>query len=121
MAKTKGKPAPKTQKKGASPKAEQKGLVKADDKKEPGRQVKHVEGIKKTVLSSLLGIVGGVASFYLSAYSLFILIVIIYSQRLILPRVGVDAKEFRATDWFFLVFMTVAFWFVTWTILLNPA
>ncbi|MGZ4910954.1 MAG: EMC6-like membrane protein [Halobacteriota archaeon] len=121
MAKTKGKPAPKTQKKGASPKAEQKGLVKADDKKEPGRQVKHVEGIKKTVLSSLLGIVGGVASFYLSAYSLFILIVIIYSQRLILPRVGVEAKEFRATDWFFLVFMTVAFWFVTWTILLNPA
>jgi hypothetical protein len=99
----------------------QKGLVKADEKQEPDRQVKHVEGIKKTILSSLLGIIGGVASFYLSAYSLFILIVIVYSQRVILPRIGVDAKEFRATDWFFLVFMTVAFWFVTWTILLNPA
>jgi hypothetical protein len=120
MAKTKGKAAPKTEKKDASRKAEQKGLVKADEKQEPDRQVKHVEGIKKTVLSSLLGIVGGVASFYLSAYSLFILIVIVYSQRFILPRLGVDAKEFRATDWFFLVFMTVAFWFVTWTILLNP-
>jgi hypothetical protein len=120
MAKTKGKPAPKTEKKGASRKAEQKALVKSDEKKEPDRQVKHVEGIKKTVLSSLFGIFGGVASYYLSAYSLFILIVIVYSQRVILPRIGVEAKEFRVTDWFFLVFMTVAFWFVTWTILLNP-
>jgi hypothetical protein len=121
MAKTKGKRAPKTEKKDASPKAEEKGLIKADEKQEPERKVKHVEGIKKTALSSLLGIVGGVASFYLPAYSLFILIVFVYGQRIILPRIGVDAKEFRATDWFFLVFMTVAFWFVTWTILLNPA
>jgi hypothetical protein len=121
MAKTKGKPAPKTEKKGASRKAEKKGVVKTDEKQEPDRQVKHVEGIKKTALSSILGIVGGVASFYLPAYSFFVLVVIVYSQRIILPRIGIDAKEYRATDWFFLVFMTVAFWFVTWTVLLNPA
>ncbi len=121
MAKTKEKAAPKTEKKGASPKAEKKGLVKTDEKQEPNRQVKHIEGIKKTALSSALGIAGGVASFYLPAYSFFILIVVVYSQRIILPRIGVDASEYRATDWFFLVFMTVAFWFVSWTILLNPA
>lgn len=121
MAKTKGKAAPKTEKKGASPKAEKKGVAKTDEKQEPDRHVKHVEGIKKTALSSLLGIAGGVASFFLPAYWIFILIAIVYSQRIILPRIGVDAKEYRATDWFFLVFMTVAFWFVSWTILLNPA
>jgi membrane glycosyltransferase len=121
MAKTKGKSAPKTEKKDASRKAEKKALAKTDEKPELERQVKHVEGIKKTALSSLLGIAGGVASFYLPAYSFFILVVVIYSQRIILPRIGVDAKEFRATDWFFLVFMTVAFWFVSWTVLLNPA
>jgi membrane glycosyltransferase len=121
MAKTKEKAASKTEKKDASRKAEKKSVVKTDEKQEPGRQVKHVEGIKKTALSSLLGIAGGVASFYLPAYSLFILVVIVYSQRIILPRIGIDAKEYRATDWFFLVFMTVAFWFVSWTILSNPA
>lgn len=121
MAKTKGKRAPKTEKKDASRKAEKKGVAKTDEKQEPDRQVKHVEGIKKTALSSILGITGGVASFYLPAYSFFILVVIVYSQRIILPRIGIDAKEYRATDWFFLAFMTVAFWFVSWTVLLNPA
>lgn len=121
MAKTKEKAAPKAEKKGAPRKAEKKSSVKTDEKQEPGRQIKHIEGIKKTALSSVLGIVGGLASFYLPAYSFFILIVVVYSQRIILPWIGVDAKEFRATDWFFLVFMTVAFWFVSWTILLNPA
>jgi hypothetical protein len=120
MAKTKEKAAPKKEKKGAARKAEKKGVAKADEKPEQQKQVKHVEGIKKTTLSSVLGIAGGVVSFYLPAYSIFILIVVVYSQRVILPRLGIDAKEFRATDWFFLVFMTVAFWFVSWTILLNP-
>jgi hypothetical protein len=119
MAKTKEKAAPKTEKKGASRKAEKKGVVKTDEKQEPDRQVKHVEGIKKTALSSVLGIAGGVFSYYLPAYSFFILIVVVYGQRLILPRLAIDTKEFRLTDWFFLVFMTFAFWFVSWTILLN--
>jgi hypothetical protein len=119
MAKTKEKAAPKTEKKGASRKAEKKGTTKADEKQGQEKRVKHVEGIKKTALSSVLGIAGGVFSYYLPAYSFFILIVVVYGQRLILPRLAIDTKEFRLTDWFFLVFMTVAFWFVSWTILLN--
>ena len=123
MPKTKEKAAPKPEKKGASRKAEKKGPTKADEKqlqeKQEEKQAKHVEGIKKTAISSVLGIAGGVLSYYLSPYSLFILIVVVYGQRLILPRLGIDTKEFRFTDWFFLVFMTFAFWFVSWTILLN--
>jgi EMC6-arch len=120
MPKTKEKAAPKPEKKGASRKAEKKGPAKkSDEKQAEEKRVKHVEGIKKTALSSVLGVAGGVVSYYLPAYSLFILIVVVYSQRLILPRLAIDTKEFRMTDWFFLVFMTFAFWFVSWTILLN--
>jgi hypothetical protein len=119
MPKTKEKAAPKPEKKGASRKAEKKGPTKSDEKQAEEKRVKHVEGIKKTALSSVLGVAGGVISYYLPAYSLFILIVVVYGQRLILPRLAIDTKEYRLTDWFFLGFMTFAFWFVSWTILLN--
>jgi len=128
MAKTKEKAAPKTEKKGAAQKAEKKGAAqkaekkvpaKTDEKEEQEKQTKHVEGIKKTLLSSLLGIAGGVLSYYAPPYSILILLVVVYAQRLALPRIQIDIKEYRFTDWFFLVFMTFAFWFVSWTILLN--
>jgi hypothetical protein len=119
MAKTKEKTAPKTQKKGAAQKAEKKSPTKSDEKQEQEKQVKHVEGIKKTLLSSLLGIAGGVFSYYAPAYGILILLVVVYVQRPVLPRIQIDTKEYRFTDWFFLVFMTFAFWFVSWTILLN--
>jgi len=119
MAKTKEKAAPKTEKKGAAQKAEKKVPAKTDEKKEQEKQTKHVEGIKKTLLSSLLGIAGGVLSYYAPLYSILILLVVVYAQRLALPRIQIDTKEYRFTDWFFLVLLTFAFWFVSWTILLN--
>jgi hypothetical protein len=119
MPKTKGKSASEAQTKGAQRKAEKKSPTKADEKPESEKQIKHVEGIKKTLLSSLLGIVGGVFSYYLPAYGILILLIVVYAQRLALPRVKIDTKEYRFTDWFFLVFMTLSFWFVSWTILLN--
>jgi cation transport ATPase len=119
MPKTKEKAAQKTKKKSTPQKAEKKSPAKAKETQEQERRTKHVEGIKKTLLSSLLGIVGGVFSYYLPAYGILILLVVVYAQRLVLPRVKIDTKEFRFTDWFFLVFMTFAFWFVSWTILLN--
>ena len=62
MAKTKETAAPKTEKKGAAQKAEKKVPAKTDERQEQEEQTKHVEGIKKTLLSSLLGIAGGVFS-----------------------------------------------------------
>jgi hypothetical protein len=119
MPKTKGKAAAKTDVKGTRLQVKKKPPTKADEKPGSEKQIKHVEGIKKTLLSSLLGIVGGVFSYYLPAYGILILLLLIYVQRAILPRVKIDTKEFRFTDWFFLIFMTFAFWFVSWTILLN--
>ena len=137
MAKSKEKAAPKTKKKGAAQKpekkvpaktdekkvaalkAEKKVPAKTDEKQQQEKQTKHIEGIKKTLLSSVLGIAGGVLSYYVPPYSILILLVVVYAQRLALPRIQIDTKEYRFTDWFFLVFMTFAFWFVSWTILLN--
>lgn len=119
MPKTKGKAASKSDAKSTQLKAEKKPPTKADERPESEKQIKHVEGIKKTLLSSLLGIVAGVFSYYLPAYGILILLILIYAQRIILLRVKIDTKEFRFTDWFFIVFMTFAFWFVSWTILLN--
>jgi len=93
---------------------------KADQKREKEKRVTHIEGIKKTLLASLLGIFGGVLSFYaIPSFGILILLVVVYAQRLILPRIQIDLKEYQLKDWFYTAFMTFAFWFVSWTILLN--
>lgn len=93
---------------------------KADQKREKEKRVTHIEGIKKTLLASLLGIFGGVLSYYaIPSFGILILLVVVYAQRLILPRIQIDLKEYQLKDWFYTAFMTFAFWFVSWTILLN--
>ncbi|MGZ4903532.1 MAG: EMC6-like membrane protein [Halobacteriota archaeon] len=120
MAKAKPKGATKANLKTVSQKTDKQANKKADHKPEKGKQVTHVEGIKKTVLASMLGIIGGLLSYYISgSFGIFILIVVFYSQRLILPRLQIDVKEYQLKDWFYTGFMTFAFWFVSWTILLN--
>ena len=93
---------------------------KADQKREKEKRLTHIEGIKKTLLASLLGIFGGVLSYYaIPSFGILILLVVVYAQRLILPRIQIDLKEYQMKDWFYTAFMTFAFWFVSWTILLN--
>jgi len=93
---------------------------KADQKREKEKRLTHIEGIKKTLLASLLGIFGGVLSYYaIPSFGILILLVVVYAQRLILPRIQIDLKEYQMKDWFYTGFMTFAFWFVSWTILLN--
>jgi len=98
---------------------------KPEKKQEDQKILQHVEGIKKTVMASLFGIVGGIISYYLNVANygiiagVLILIILIYVQRQALPAIGIDIKEFRSSDWFYLGFMTFAFWFVSWTILLS--
>ncbi|MGB8310797.1 MAG: hypothetical protein WCE81_02900 [Halobacteriota archaeon] len=98
---------------------------KPEKKQEDQKILQHVEGIKKTVMASLFGIVGGIISYYLNVANygitvgVLILIILIYLQRQALPAIGIDIKEFRSNDWLYLGFMTFAFWFVSWTILLS--
>ncbi len=120
MAKAKPKRAQKANSKTVSKKADKKADKKTEQKPEKGKRATHVEGIKKTLLASLLGITGGVLSSLVpQSYGILIFIVVFYIQRPILPRLRIDVKEYQLKDWFYTAFMTFAFWFVCWTILLN--
>ncbi len=116
-AKRKGTSKPKQQ--AVAQKTDKKPDTKTDQKPEKGKQATHVEGIKKTLLASLLGIIGGFLSYYAASFGIFIFIVVFYIQRPILPRLQIDVKEYQLKDWLYTAFMTFAFWFVCWTILLN--
>ncbi len=106
-------------------KSEKKPEKQTQKQREDEKILQHEEGIKKTITASLFGIAGGIVSYYLNVGSygiiigILILIILIYLQRQALPLIGIPVKEFRFTDWFYLGFMTFAFWFVSWTILLN--
>ncbi len=122
MVKAKRKGASKANLQTVSQKTDKKADKKTDRKPEKEKQETHVEGIKKTLLASMLGIIGGLLTYYVSAsFGIFILIIVFYIQRPILPRLQIDVKEYQLKDWVYTAFMTFAFWFVSWTILLNQS
>ena len=42
-----------------------------------------------------------------------------YIQKFTYPLLKIDVKEFKAKDWFYVEFIVVDFFLVTWTLLLN--
>jgi hypothetical protein len=89
----------------------------------------HKDGIIKTIVPALIGTVAGFICFlqlgsgteipWLSVM-LFVIILSYYAQRLAYPIIGIDIKEFGNKDWFYVEFITIDFWLVVWTLLLNP-
>ena len=87
----------------------------------------HIDGIKKTVIPALIGTVAGFLSLNLGSATdlpwlsimLFVIIFSYYAQRLVYPLINVDIKEFGNKDWFYVEFITIDFWLVVWTLLLN--
>jgi F0F1-type ATP synthase assembly protein I len=106
---------------------EKKTLVK--EKTPAEKQKEYKEGIIKTVVATALGIIAGflanttygtgeTKAWYLI---LFIVIGITYfvQKYLIFPSIKIDAKEFKLKDWFYVEFIIIDFFLVTWTLLLN--
>ena len=91
------------------------------------KQADHIERIKRTLAASLIGIIVGVASFYLSGFAVkdigllafMLMLAGIVVQRHLFPLLGITKTKLGAKDWFYQGFMTFAFWFMTWTILLS--
>lgn len=111
----------------ASVEAPEKKIL-AKQKTPEEKQKAHRDGIIKTIVSSILGIIAGVVMF--SQYGAgedriwyVILMIIIgityYVQRLVYPLIKIDVKEFKLKDWFYVEFIVVDFFLVTWTLLLN--
>ena len=89
------------------------------------RRKRHVDGIKKTIVSSILGIASGVVCYQFltpqsSNFSYLILLLAFYIQKPIYISLGMDANQFTWKDWFYIAFMTMILWFVSWTLLLTP-
>jgi hypothetical protein len=105
---------------------EKKSFIKEMTPEE--KQKAHREGIIKTIISAVLGILAGVIMF--SQYGTgedriwyVILMIVIgityYVQKLIYPPLKINVKEFKFKDWFYVEFIVIDFFLVTWTLLLN--
>ena len=92
------------------------------------KQALHTDRLKKTAIACLAGILAGVLSFFVDTASptgtalglLFCLAAIVF-QKYAFFALKMDYLGLTAKDWFFQGFMTVALWFITWTILLSSA
>jgi len=102
---------------------------KAKTKEE--KQAEHIARIKRTLVASFIGIGTGALSFSLGGMpdatgiqkdgflGLMLMLAGIVLQRHIFILMGMDTGRLGAKDWFYQGFMTFAFWFMTWTILLT--
>jgi hypothetical protein len=95
------------------------------------KQAEHIARIKRTLTASLIGIGTGAISFSLGGIpdatglqkdgvlGLMLMLAGIVIQKHIFILMGMDTDKLGWKDWFYQGFMTFAFWFMTWTILLT--
>jgi hypothetical protein len=92
------------------------------------RRKDRIDGIIKTVYPSILGTVAGFACYYtgeaIAPYPwhfvmLSVILVTYFIQKYTYTSLNIDAASFKTKDWFYVEFMVVDFWLVTWTLLLN--
>lgn len=105
---------------------EKKSIIKERTPEE--KEKAHKEGIIKTLVAAVLGILAGFVSFSQYGagedriwYALLMIIIALtyYAQKLIYPALKISTKEFKFKDWFFVEFIVLDFFLVTWTLLLN--
>jgi hypothetical protein len=101
---------------------------KAKPKSAAERKKDRIDGITKTVYPAFLGVLAGFACSYGAGtistlpwhFVMVAVILITYLiQKITYPFMKIDAASFHAKDWFYVEFMAIDLWLVTWTILLN--
>ncbi|ABS55849.1 hypothetical protein Mboo_1331 [Methanoregula boonei 6A8] len=91
------------------------------------KQAEHIVRIKKTLVACIAGIFVGILSWYLQVtvkndiglLAFMLMVAAIVLQRHIFILLKIDSTKMGAKDWFYQAFMTFAFWFLSWTILLT--
>ncbi|HWS22088.1 MAG TPA: hypothetical protein VN227_05575 [Methanoregula sp.] len=110
---------------------EEKPALTKKQKTKADKQAEHIARIKRTLVASLLGILTGILSYWSGgtpnaaglqdngflAFMLMLAGVVV--QKHIFRLLGMDTSKLGAKDWLYQGFMTFAFWFMTWTILLT--
>jgi heme/copper-type cytochrome/quinol oxidase subunit 4 len=95
------------------------------------KQEQHIQRIKRTAIACFMGIIAGVISFLvvppgqvtgLSNYlllAIFIMLAGVVVQRHLFVLLKLNKPKLGNKDWVFQGFMTFAFWFITWSLLLS--
>ncbi len=95
------------------------------------KQEQHIQRIKRTATACFMGIVTGVISFLvvppdqikgISNYMLlaiFIMLAGVVAQRHLFVLLKINSPKLGNKDWFYQGFMTFAFWFISWSLLLS--
>jgi EMC6-arch len=100
----------------------------AKDRTPEEKQKEYRDGIIKTVVASALGIIAGFLAYYMYGagadkiwYAILMLVIgfTYFIQKFLYPQLKIDAKEFKFKDWFYVEFIIVDFFLVTWTLFLN--
>ncbi len=110
---------------------EEKPVVKKVKTRED-KQAEHIARIKRTLVACLLGIGTGIISYIaggtpdaaglqgsVDLLALMLMLAGIVVQKHIFILLGMDTDKLGAKDWFYQGFMTFAFWFMSWAILLT--
>jgi hypothetical protein len=110
---------------GEKPVQTKKAMTKAD------KQAEHIARIKRTLIGSLIGIGTGALAFYLGGVpdaaglqkdgflGLMLVLAGIVIQKHLFKAMGMATEKLGWKEWFYQGFITLAFWFMTWTILLT--
>jgi heme/copper-type cytochrome/quinol oxidase subunit 4 len=110
---------------------EEKPVISKKEKTKEDKQAEHIARIKRTLIASLIGIGTGVLAFVLGGtpdaaglqkdmfLGLMLMLAGIVIQKHIFILMGMDTGKLGGKDWFYQGFLTFAFWFMTWTILLT--
>lgn len=114
--------------KGKQPKS-QPAAAKPKPKSAAERRKDQIDGITKTVYPAVLGVLAGFACYYAPAETLnqlpwhFVLLVVLavtyFIQKVTYPFLKIDVANFKGKDWFYVEFMVIDLWLVSWTLLLN--
>lgn len=95
------------------------------------KSAEHLQRIKRSLVACMMGIITGVISYLVidpsqilgfQSYTLLALVIMaagIVVQRHIFMAMRLKPANLGKKDWVYQGFMTFAFWFITWTLLLT--
>lgn len=102
------------------------------EEKKARKKAEHVNRVIRTAIACVLGMLAGLASFYLAGamdpltgtqpmpvIGLLVLILAIVIQKTIFMVIRIDVSKLGKKDWFYQGFMTFATWFLSWTMMLS--
>ncbi|MDO5845917.1 MAG: 4Fe-4S binding protein [Methanocorpusculum sp.] len=98
------------------------------------KKAEHVNRIVRTGIACGLGMIAGLASYYLAGamnpetgiqpnplIGVLVLLVAIVIQKSVFMIIKIDVSKLGKKDWFYQGFMTFATWYLSWTLMLSTS